>query len=58
MQGIVVGCLASVLAMVMAWLGDSDRVELGRVLVLTASSVITASAASFILGQYWYTPKP
>ena len=52
MQGIVVGWLAALLAMTMAWLGDAERASLERMLVLTASSVITASAASFILGQY------
>ena len=51
MQGIVVGWLAALLAMTMAWLGDAERASLERMLVLTASSVITASAASFILGQ-------
>ena len=50
-QGIVVGWLAALLAMAMAWLGDLERVDLDRMLELTASSVITASAASFILGQ-------
>jgi len=38
------------LAMAMAWLGDLDRIDLGRGLVMCASSVVTASAASFILG--------
>ena len=38
------------LAMVMAWAGDLDRAEVGRGLVLAASSVITASLASFLLG--------
>ena len=50
-QGIVVGWLAALLAMAMAWLGDLERVDLDRMLELTASSVITASAASFTLGQ-------
>ena len=50
-QGIVVGWLAALLAMAMAWLGDSERADLERMVVITASSVITASAASFILGQ-------
>ena len=50
-QGIVVGWLAALLAMAMAWLGDLERVDLDRMLELIASSVITASAASFILGQ-------
>jgi len=49
-QGIVVGGLASIMAMMMAWLGDIDRVDIGRALILTSSSVVTASAASFILG--------
>ena len=49
-QGIVVGGLASMLAMLMAWAGDLDRAEAGRGLVLAASSVITASLASFLLG--------
>ena len=49
-QGIVVGWLAALLAMAMAWLGDTERADLDRMLELTASSVITASAASFILG--------
>jgi len=50
LQGVVVGALASLLAMVMAWLRDLDRMDLGRGLVKCASSVVTASAASFILG--------
>ena len=36
--------------MLMAWTGDTDKADMGRALVLAASSVITASAASFILG--------
>ena len=47
----MVGWLAALLAMAMAWLGDTERADLDRMLELTASSVITASAASFILGQ-------
>jgi len=49
-QGVVVGALASVIAMLMAWVGDPDRVDMARGLVMCASSVVTASAASFILG--------
>ena len=49
-QGVVVGALASVIAMLMAWLVDLDRVDMSRGLIMCASSVITASAASFILG--------
>lgn len=49
-QGVVVGALASVIAMLMAWLVDLDRVDMERGLIMCASSVVTASAASFILG--------
>ena len=49
-QGVVVGALASLLAITMSWLADSSRADLSRALLLLASSVITASAASFLLG--------
>jgi len=49
-QGVVVGALASVIAMLMAWLVDLDRVDMERGLIMCASSVVTASAASLILG--------
>ena len=49
-QGVVVGALASVIAMLMAWLGDWERVDLAKALLMCASSVVTASLASFILG--------
>jgi len=49
-QGVVVGALASVIAMMMAWMGDIERIDMARGLVMCASSVVTASAASFILG--------
>jgi len=49
-QGVVVGALASVIAMLMAWLGDLTKVDIGKGLIMCASSVVTASAASFILG--------
>ena len=54
-QGIVVGGLASLIAMLMAWTGDTNKADVSRALVLAASSVITASAASFILGlvMFW-----
>jgi len=49
-QGVVVGALASVIAMMMAWMGDIERIDMARGLIMCASSVVTASAASFILG--------
>jgi len=49
-QGVVVGALASVIAMLMAWLGDWERVDLAKALLMCTSSVVTASLASFILG--------
>jgi len=49
-QAVVVGALASLLALLMSWLADPARADILRALVLLASSVITASAASFILG--------
>ena len=49
-QGIVVGALASLMAMLMSWaLEDADMT---KAVVLAASSVVTASAASFVLGNY------
>lgn len=49
-QGIVVGALASIIAMAMAWLPDPGRASLSRALLMCASSVTTASLASFVLG--------
>ena len=49
-QGVVVGALASLLAITMSWLADSSRADLSRALLLLVSSVVTASAASFLLG--------
>merc|ERR1712012_189253 len=49
-QGIVVGGLASLMAMMMAWTEDTDTADSHKALVLAASSIVTASAASFILG--------
>jgi len=49
-QGVVVGALASVIAMLMAWLGDWEKVDMAKALLMCASSVVTASLASFILG--------
>ena len=44
------GGLASLMAMMMAWTEDTDSADSHKALVLAASSIVTASAASFILG--------
>ena len=49
-QGVVVGALASLLALSLSWLANQQALNLSRALVLLASSVVTASAASFLLG--------
>lgn len=49
-QAVVVGALASLLALGMSWLADPSKADTVRAVVLLASSVITASAASFLLG--------
>ena len=49
-QGVVVGALASLLAITMSWLATQQTLDISRAVVLLASSVITASAASFLLG--------
>ena len=46
----MVGGLASLMAMMMAWTEDTDTADSHKALVLAASSIVTASAASFILG--------
>ncbi|XP_035226666.1 solute carrier family 41 member 1-like, partial [Stegodyphus dumicola] len=48
-QAIVVGFLASVFAMIMGWIPEG-RFNMGHALLLCASSLVTASLASFILG--------
>ena len=49
-QAVVVGSLASLLALSMSWLATQQSLNISRAVVLLASSVITASAASFLLG--------
>lgn len=49
-QGVVVGALASLLAITMSGLASQETLNISRAIVLLASSVITASAASFLLG--------
>lgn len=48
-QAIVVGFLASTAAVVMGWIPDGEF-DLHHTLLLCASSVVTASLASLILG--------
>lgn len=48
-QGIVVGFVASLVAMVMDWLPEG-RVNIDHALLLCAASIVTASIASFVLG--------
>ena len=43
------GALASLMAMLMSW--SWDDADMDKAVVLAASSVVTASAASFILGN-------
>ena len=52
-QATVVGFLGSVVAIVMGAL-KSHSVELDHALLLCASSLVTASVASFVLGE-WQT---
>ena len=55
-QAVVVGTLAAVFALFMHWLSSctepshSKDMDLNEVLMLTTSSVLTASIASFVLG--------
>ena len=49
-QGVTVGALASLLALSFSWLAGQESPSLSRAIVLLASSVLTASAASFLLG--------
>jgi len=49
-QGIVVGFLASMTGLMLGWWGPSGSLNLEHGLLLCASSVVTASIASFILG--------
>jgi len=49
-QGIVVGFLASMTGLMLGWWGPSGSLNLEHGLLLCASSVVTASIASFLLG--------
>uniref|UniRef100_A0A1W7R9K8 Solute carrier family 41 member 1 n=1 Tax=Hadrurus spadix TaxID=141984 RepID=A0A1W7R9K8_9SCOR len=48
-QAIVVGFLASLFAMVMGWIPEG-KFDIGHALLLSASSLVTASTASLVLG--------
>jgi len=50
LQAIVIGTLASVFAMCMAWLPAPHLFSFNKVLLLTGTSVVTASVASLVLG--------
>ena len=50
-QAIVVGFLASVAAVVMGWIPEGDF-NILHSLLLCASALVTASFASFILGEF------
>ena len=56
-QAIVVGFLASLVAMVMGWIPDGVF-EFQHALLLCASSMCTASLASFVLGKREHKIKP
>ncbi|XP_063219995.1 solute carrier family 41 member 2-like isoform X2 [Bacillus rossius redtenbacheri] len=49
-QAVVVGLLAAVAAVVMGWV-PTGKFDVGHALLLCASSILTASMASFILGM-------
>ncbi len=48
-QALVVGFLAAVAAMVLGWIPEG-KFDLNHAFLLSASSVLTASFASFVLG--------
>lgn len=50
-QAIVVGFLASLFAMIMGWIPEGEF-NMGHALLLCASSLVTASLASLILGEF------
>jgi solute carrier family 41 len=52
-QAIVVGFLASLAAVIMGWVPEG-KFDLAHGLLLCASSVVTASLASFVLGEPSY----
>jgi solute carrier family 41 len=49
-QAIVVGFLASLAAMIMGWVPEG-KFDVAHGLLLCASSLVTASLASFVLGE-------
>jgi len=49
-QAIVVGFLASVAAVILGWIPDG-HFDVNHALILCTSSVVTASIASFVLGE-------
>jgi len=49
-QGIVVGFLASIVGMMMAWIPEQHKVNTDHALLLMASAMVTASIASLVLG--------
>lgn len=50
-QAIVVGFLASLAAMIMGWVPEG-KFDLNHGMLLCASSLVTASLASFVLGKF------
>ena len=49
-QGIVIGFLASIVGMLMAWLPQPDKFNMDHALLLCSSAMVTASIASLVLG--------
>ena len=49
-QGIVIGFLASIVGMMMAWIPQPERFDLDHALLLCSSAMVTASIASLVLG--------
>ena len=49
-QGIVIGFLASIVGMMMAWLPQPDKFSPGQALLFCSSAMVTASLASLVLG--------
>jgi len=50
-QAIVIGFLASVAAMILGWIPEG-KFNISHAFLLCTSSVLTASLASLVLGQY------
>ena len=49
-QGIVIGFLASIVGMLMAWVPQPEQFNLDHALLLCSSAMVTASIASLVLG--------